>query len=91
MPKVYAFNQSYRAETQAPERRLTAFLLIEAEAANYTLADIQDVQERLIYTLCNDVLLQRKDDLQLLGADLSRLTKLKLPFKRIHYTEAIGS
>jgi len=89
MQKVYAFNQSYRAETQAPERRLTSFLLIEAEAANYTLPEIQDVQERLIYKLCNDVVLHRTDDLQLLGADLSRLTKLKLPFKRIHYLEAI--
>jgi len=89
MTKVYAFNQSYRAETQFPERRLTSFLLIEAEAANYTLEDIQDVQERLIYKLCSDVFLWRKDDLKLLGADLSRLTNLKLPFERIRYTKAI--
>jgi asparaginyl-tRNA synthetase len=88
IPKVYAFNQSYRKETKAPKRRLTAFLLIEAEAANYTLADIQDVQERLIYKLCNDVLLQRTDDLILLKSDLSRL-KLKLPFERMQYTDAI--
>lgn len=87
--KVYAFNQSYRAETKAPERRLTAFLLIEAEAAHYSLAGIQEVQERLLYKLCSDVVFWRKADLEELGADIEKLVNLKIPLRRITYTEAI--
>ncbi|MFX0107697.1 MAG: amino acid--tRNA ligase-related protein [Candidatus Hodarchaeota archaeon] len=87
--KVYAFNQSYRAETKAPERRLTAFLLIEAEAARYSLADIQEVQERLLYKLCTDVALRREADLKELEADIEKLVNLRIPIRRITYTEAI--
>lgn len=87
--KVCAFNQSYRAETEAPERRLTAFLLIEAEAANYDLARIQQVQERLLYKLCTDVVLWRKAELDELGASSEKLVNLTIPLKRITYTEAV--
>jgi asparaginyl-tRNA synthetase len=87
--KVYAFNQSYRAESEAPERRLTAFLLIEAEAAHYDLTRIQEVQERLIYKLCTDVVLWRKAELDELGANVEKLMNFTIPLTRITYTEAI--
>lgn len=87
--KVYAINQSYRAEREAPERRLTAFVLIEAEAAHYDLAGIQEVQERLLYKLCRDVVLWRKAELDELGANVEKLVNLTIPLKRITYTEAI--
>lgn len=87
--KVYTINQSYRAESEALGRRLTTFVLIEAEAARYDLADIQAVQERLIYKLCLDVVLWRKDELEILGANIEKLVNLTIPFKRITYTEAI--
>jgi len=87
--KVYAVNQSYRADAKAPERRLTAFVLIEAEAAHYDLARIQQVQERLLYKLCKDIVLWRKAELDELGANIEKLMNLKIPLERITYTEAI--
>lgn len=87
--KVYALNQSYRAETKDPGRRLTAFLLVEAEAAHFGLADLQKAQERLIYKLCADVVLWRRAELGVLGANVDRLVNLTLPFERITYSKAI--
>ena len=57
--KVFAINQSYRADSSAPKRRLTSFLMIEAEAARYDLAAIQETIERLLYKLCHDLVLWR--------------------------------
>lgn len=87
--KVYTFNQSYRAETEAQERRLTSFLLVEAEAAYYDLNEIQSIQERLLYKLCADTVLWRHSELKQLGADIHKLLDLKIPLKRIKYREAI--
>jgi asparaginyl-tRNA synthetase len=87
--KVYSFNMSYRAETIAPERRLSSFLLIEAEAAQYDLNKIQEVQERLIYKLCEDILIWGQPELSLLGANTTKLMSLTIPLIRITYSEAI--
>ncbi len=87
--RVYAINQSYRADRLAPERRLTSFLLIEAEAAYYDLAKIQETLERLLFNLCRDVVLWNKKDLYEIGADTERLINIKMPLPRVTYTEAI--
>src|SRR5947209_13572316 len=87
--RVYSVNHSYRAEPRADHRHLTEFVLIEPEIGFGNLQTLLDIEERLVSTLVQKALESRRDELELLGADIAMLETIKPPFRRMTYSEAV--
>src|SRR5437016_6118456 len=87
--RVYSINHSYRAEERADHRHLTEFVLVEPEIGFGNLQVLMDTEERLVSGLVKAVLERRREDLQVLTADISMLETIKPPFRRMTYTEAV--
>jgi len=86
--KVWCIGPSFRAEPSADERHLTEFTLIELEFAG-NFEELLDHIERTICSMINCALDEREEELKLLNVDMERLRKLKMPFEKISYTEAV--
>ena len=87
--KVWCIGPSFRAEPYADERHLSEFTLVELEFAgsfNELLAHI----EGTICSMINYALKEREDELRLLNVNVERLRKIKMPFEKITYNEAVG-
>jgi asparaginyl-tRNA synthetase len=87
--KVWCIGPSFRAEPRADERHLTEFTLVELEFSG-NFDELLTHIEGTICSMINSVLSRRQLELQLLGANIEKLRKLKRPFERITYTEAVG-
>ncbi len=86
--KVWCIGPSFRAEPSADERHLTEFTLVELEFAG-DLHELLEHVEGAICSMITQVLNEREEELQLLNIDVERVRKLKKPFKRTTYTQAI--
>jgi asparaginyl-tRNA synthetase len=89
LKKVWCIGPSFRAEPYAGERHLSEFTLVELEFAgnfNELLAHI----EGTICSMVNSIVKEREEELCLLNVNVERLRKIKMPFERITYTEAVG-
>ncbi len=85
---VFCVGPSFRAEPAADSRHLAEFNLVEFEfpgGFDELLVHIENV----IYAMVQRAVHYRKHELQFLGADIARLNKIKTPFRRITYTDAI--
>ena len=84
--KVYEIDSYYRAQKFDTPRHLAEFWSIDVEASLYTLDDLLSLVEDLcIY--CVDYLRdEAREELDILGRDLPRLSK---PFPRITYLDAL--
>ena len=89
MGKVYCFGPTFRAEKSKTRRHLTEFWMVEPEVAFFNLKDDMDLAEEFIEYIVSQVLEHNRSDLQTLERDISKLEKIKRPFPRITYTEAI--
>ncbi|MGD2079420.1 MAG: asparagine--tRNA ligase, partial [Chloroflexota bacterium] len=87
--KVYCFGPTFRAEKSKTRRHLTEFWMVEPEMAFYDLDDLMDFEEQFTCAIVEAVLNERQDELALLERDLAPLQKVKPPFPRISYDEAI--
>lgn len=87
--KVFTFGPTFRAEKSKTRRHLIEFWMIEPEMAFYDHEDSLKVQEEYVTYLVQNVLEHCKLDLEILGRDVSVLEKIKTPFPRITYTDAI--
>lgn len=87
--KVFTFGPTFRAEKSKTRRHLIEFWMIEPEMAFYNHEDSLVVQEQYVEYLVKNVLEHCKLDLEALGRDTTALEKIKTPFPRISYTEAI--
>src|SRR5437764_3580117 len=87
--KVYSFGPTFRAEKSKTRRHLTEFWMIEPEVAYGTLDDIMELAEGLISFIVKRCLDRRRNDLQTIGRDISKLEKIVPPFPRISYDEAV--
>ena len=87
--KVFTFGPTFRAEKSKTRRHLIEFWMIEPEMAFYDHEDSLVVQEQYVEYLAKNVLEHCKLDLEALGRDTTALEKIKAPFPRITYTEAI--
>jgi asparaginyl-tRNA synthetase len=86
--KVWCVGPSFRAEPLADERHLTEFTLVELEfAGNFN--ELLEQVEGVVCSMISCVVDERKEELALLNTDIERLKKVKKPFKRISYTEAV--
>jgi len=87
--KAYAIAPSFRAEKSKTPWHVTEFWHFELEGAWMNLQDDMDVAEECILYVIKKVLKDNKRELEVLGADIDMLKKVKKGFKRITYEEAI--
>ncbi|MDX1396083.1 MAG: asparagine--tRNA ligase [Gemmatimonadota bacterium] len=87
--KVYCFGPTFRAEKSKTRRHLTEFWMVEPEVAWYDSEDNMALQERFICFIVKRVLFNRRDELEALERDISKLEAIQPPFDRLSYTEAV--
>jgi len=87
--KVYCFGPTFRAEKSKTRRHLTEFWMVEPEVAFYELPQLLDLAEAMILAILEAVLKDHRADLETLGRDVALLERVKAPFPRMTYTEAV--
>lgn len=87
--RVYTFGPAFRAEKSKTRRHLIEFWMVEPEAAYMTHEENMQLQEEMVSYVVQRVLERRADDLEAIGRDTTMLEKVKGPFPRISYTEAV--
>jgi asparaginyl-tRNA synthetase len=87
--RVYSFGPTFRAEKSKTRRHLTEFWMVEPEVAYATLDDAIDLAEGLVVSVVERVLDRRARELKTLERDTSKLEKVKAPFPRISYDDAV--
>src|SRR5215467_10025208 len=88
--KVYCFGPTFRAEKSKTRRHLTEFWMVEPEVAYLDLDGVMDLAEDFLVSIVERVLANRRHELEVLERDLSKLERVKKPFPRIRYEEAIA-
>jgi len=89
LSKVYTFGPTFRAEKSKTRRHLTEFWMVEPEMAFYDLNDDMDLAEEFLEYIVQTVLEEKAEELKILERDLTFLEKVKRPFPRVSYTEAV--
>lgn len=87
--KVYCFGPTFRAEKSKTRRHLTEFWMVEPEMAYFNLDDNMDLAEQFVENIVQVCLENCKNELSVLERDTSFLEKVKKPFPRITYDEAV--
>jgi asparaginyl-tRNA synthetase len=87
--KIYTFGPTFRAEKSKTRRHLTEFWMIEPEVAFNDSAANMRLQEDFVSYLVQRCLERRKADLIEIGRDLAPLEKVKPPFVRLDYGDAV--
>ena len=87
--KVYCFGPTFRAEKSKTRRHLTEFWMLEPEAAYAHLEDMMVLGEGLVSAVVQSCVKNRARELDMLKRDVSKLEKIKPPFPRIMYEDAI--
>ncbi|HLD86163.1 MAG TPA: asparagine--tRNA ligase, partial [Patescibacteria group bacterium] len=87
--RVFDFGPVFRAEKSKTRRHLTEFWMMDAEAAFVEHHENLEIQEELITAIVQTVLTQNKSELALLERDTTILARVKPPFYRLTYAEAI--
>jgi len=89
LEKVYCVAPSFRAEKSRTIRHLTEFWHVESEEAFSTLDDLMRLEEQLVSYVCQNTAKKCRKELEALGLDPKELLKIKAPFPKITYNEAI--
>ncbi len=89
--RIYVYGPTFRAEKSKTRRHLTEFWMIEPEMAFWELDATTQLAEDLVCRIVETVLERCKPDLELLERDTAPLEKVKPPFPRITYTQAIAA
>src|SRR6476661_7264962 len=87
--KVYCFGPTFRAEKSKTRRHLTEFWMVEPEMAYADLDEITRVAEELVVSVIGRVLDTRREQLNVLERDTSKLESVKAPFHRMSYEDAV--
>ena len=87
--KVYCFGPTFRAEKSKTRRHLTEFWMMEPEMAYCDLKQDMEVAEDLIVAIIERILRTKTAELKVLERDISKLKKIKKPFPRVTYDDAI--
>ncbi|TAJ22788.1 MAG: asparagine--tRNA ligase [Nitrospirae bacterium] len=88
--KVYCFGPTFRAEKSKTRRHLTEFWMVEPEVAFAELADMMELAEAFLSHIVEQVLATRRAELAVLERDVSKLERIKPPFPRMTYEEAVA-
>ncbi|WP_088007595.1 asparagine--tRNA ligase [Indiicoccus explosivorum] len=87
--KVFSFGPTFRAEKSKTRRHLIEFWMIEPEMAFTEHAESLEVQEQYVAHIVQSVLKNCPLELERLERDTSKLEKIKAPFPRISYDDAV--
>jgi len=87
--RVYCFGPTFRAEKSKTRRHLTEFWMVEPEVAWLDSEGNMALQEEFVAAIVARVLERRREELDVLERDVSRLAAITAPFDRMSYTEAI--
>ncbi|MBN1919153.1 MAG: asparagine--tRNA ligase [Verrucomicrobia bacterium] len=87
--KVYCFGPTFRAEKSKTRRHLTEFWMIEPEVAFMELSEDMDLAEDFVDFIVHRVLERRERELVFLERNLDALRRVKKPYARISYDEAV--
>jgi asparaginyl-tRNA synthetase len=87
--KIYCFGPTFRAEKSKTRRHLTEFWMCEPEIAWYDSEDNMRLQEDFVSYLVERALERCGDELDLLERDRAPLERVKPPFPRLDYTDAV--
>jgi len=87
--KIYTFGPTFRAEKSKTRKHLTEFWMVEPEMAFCDLKQNMDLAEEFMIDIVASVLRNCQPELKLLERDQSELEKIKGPFPRISYDEAL--
>jgi asparaginyl-tRNA synthetase len=86
---IYTFGPTFRAEKSKTRRHLTEFWMIEPEMAFYDTNDNMRLQEDLLAYILERALARRREELRTLERDTEKLERVRPPFPRVEYTEAV--
>ncbi len=89
LEKIYCNSPCFRAERSKTSRHLAEFYMAEMEIAWSHLHDAIGHAEELVAFIIQEVAGKNAEELKLLGQDVEKLRKIKTPFPRITYTEAL--
>ncbi|MBI5621526.1 asparagine--tRNA ligase [Candidatus Falkowbacteria bacterium] len=85
----FDFGPTFRAEKSKTRRHLTEFWMMDAEAAFVEHEDSMKLQEEMICAIVEHCLMHCQQEFTILERDTTPLKKIKAPFTRLTYTEAI--
>ena len=89
LEKVFNIGPCFRAEKSKTSRHLSEFWMAEMEAAWMELPEMLKSIEECIEYIVKQVLKKNMEELKILGRDINKLRKIKKPFPRMTYTEAL--
>lgn len=87
--KVYCFGPTFRAEKSKTRKHLTEFWMVEPEVAYLELDGLVELAEEFVSYIVQKVLETQKEELKILERNIAPLEKIKPPFPRISYDEAV--
>ncbi len=89
LEKVYVLAPSFRAEKSRTVRHLCEYWHLEPEMAFYNQEMNLQLQEKMIEYVCQKMAANHPEILQATGRKPEDLAKIKAPFRRITYEEAV--
>ncbi len=89
LEKVYSFAPSFRAENSRTTKHLAEYWHLEPEMLYYDNRKSMALQERLVSHISSRLAIQHPLMLKELGVSAEELLKIKPPFKRMSYEEAL--
>jgi asparaginyl-tRNA synthetase len=89
--KIYTFGPTFRAEKSKTRRHLTEFWMIEPEVAWNDSDDNMRLQEEFVSYLVERALERTGEELKELERDTAPLERVRPPFPRIDYTDAVAT
>lgn len=87
--KVYTFGPTFRAEKSKTRKHMNEFWMVEPEMAFTDFEENMRVQENFVEYVIQKVIKTMKQELQVLERDTGALERVKAPFPRVTYTDAI--
>ena len=88
--KVYCFGPTFRAEKSKTRRHLIEFWMVEPEVAFLDLQGNMELIEDFVSYIVQRVIENKKDELEILERDISKIKNVKPPFPKISYSDAVN-
>jgi len=88
--RVYCFGPTFRAEKSKTRRHLTEFWMVEPEVAFADSNANMELQEQFVSYIVERALERCQEELKVLERDTTLLERVKPPFPRMSYTQAVA-